>query len=52
MKHILIFEPETGGHQMEHVRRLLNGILARGLDARVTLLTSAKPAGHAPGWRD
>lgn len=44
--HILIFEPESNGHQMDFVRHLLIGIERRVTNARVTLLTTEEAAGH------
>jgi glycosyltransferase involved in cell wall biosynthesis len=44
--HILIFEPESTGHQMEYIRHLLHGIRAHVANARVTLLTTAEAAEH------
>jgi glycosyltransferase involved in cell wall biosynthesis len=44
--HILVFEPESTGHQMEYLRHLLNGIDQQVEDVRVTLLTTAEAAEH------
>jgi glycosyltransferase involved in cell wall biosynthesis len=44
--HILIFEPESNGHQMEHIRYLLNDIEAKVANVRVTLLTTSEAAEH------
>ena len=45
--HILIFEPEATGHQMEYVRYILEEIESSLDGARVTLLTTAEAAAHA-----
>src|ERR1051326_7282471 len=44
--HILIFEPEAGGHQMNFVRYLLGGMSELAGDARVTLLSTSDTAEH------
>jgi glycosyltransferase involved in cell wall biosynthesis len=44
-KHIVIFEPEAGGHQMEYIRHLVADLRDR-TDARFTLLTTADAARH------
>lgn len=45
--HIVIFEPEATGHQMDFVRYLLDGIDTGIPRARVTLLTTQASAAHA-----
>lgn len=45
-RHILIFEPESNGHQMFYVRYLLSGIERNVQNCRVTLLTTADAAEH------
>src|ERR1700691_2919066 len=44
--HILIYEPTRGGHQMILIRYLLNGIVRRIPNVRVTLLMSEVAADH------
>jgi glycosyltransferase involved in cell wall biosynthesis len=44
--HLMIFEPEANGHQMEHIRYILTEIEAHLPDAQVTLLTSQEAARH------
>lgn len=44
--HILIFEPEANGHQMNFVRYMLDGIATLGTTPRITLLTTEDAAGH------
>jgi glycosyltransferase involved in cell wall biosynthesis len=44
-KHVAIFEPEAGGHQMEYLRHVLVEALDRA-DLRFTLVTSAHAARH------
>jgi len=44
--HILVFEPDAHGHQMEYLRHLLTKIDQDVPDARVTLLTTAEAASH------
>jgi glycosyltransferase involved in cell wall biosynthesis len=44
-KHIVIFEPEAGGHQMEYIRYLVADLRER-IDARLTLLTTPHAARH------
>src|ERR1051326_2692239 len=44
--HILIFEPEATGHQMEYLRHLLHAIDAHIANAQVTLLTTEEAAAH------
>ena len=45
-RHVVVFEPESNGHQMFYVRYLLDGIRARVPDCRVTLLTTGAAAEH------
>jgi len=44
-RHIVIFEPEAGGHQMEYIRHLVSDLRDR-MDARFTLLTTERAARH------
>src|ERR1700722_11369799 len=44
--HILVFEPDAQGHQMEYLRHLLTKIAQDVPRARVTLLTTAEAAEH------
>lgn len=44
MKHLLIVEPQAGGHRMHYVRHLVAGATRRGM--RVTLATWPESFGH------
>lgn len=44
-RHIAIFEPEAGGHQMEYIRHLVADLRDR-VDVRFTLLTTEQAACH------
>ncbi len=44
--HILIYEPEATGHQMEYLRHLLTGIQQNVTHVAITLLTTAEAADH------
>src|SRR3954453_19812745 len=46
LPHILIFEPEATGHQMEYLRHLLAAIERDVPLTRVTLLTTAEASDH------
>lgn len=43
--HIVIFEPEAGGHQMEYIRHLVSDTLTRA-EVRFTLLTTSDASRH------
>jgi len=49
-KHIVIFEAEASGHQMEYIRHLVADLRDR-MDVRFTLLTTARAARHKNGER-
>ena len=44
--HILIFEPDANGDQMDYVRHLANGVARDVKHPRITLLTSGEAATH------
>src|ERR1700690_662227 len=45
-KHILVFEPDANGHQMDYLRYLLASMDQGLRNIRVTLLTTAEASSH------